>query len=255
MKHIALFSLAALLIIGCKPDSYVPKSDLEVSNLKGRVQKIEKTVHKAGEKSKCPCNGLDENKQTFFTYNESGNLTESTKLDEDGNIVLISKYIYDRDGVCSEIDNYLPGDIPGGKEIYSIHGKKVTEVRVLDEEGNVENIHSYEYSGSDLTEGKTLNKDGDLLTTFLNVYRNGQLETHSEKNILQNITTTTSYKRNAADDISEYTVNLSTEATEYAFKLEYEYDPMGNWIKQTQFYNGEIAGIILRNITYYDSTN
>ncbi len=230
----------------------MPKSDLEASNLKGRIQKIERTVHKAGDKSKCPCNGLDENKQIFYTYNDKGNLTESAKLDEDGNVVLVSKYLYNRQDVCTEIDNYLQGDKPAGQEINTLRGKKVTEVSVLDEEGNTENVYKYGYSGSDLTEGKTLNKSGDLLSSFQNAYVNGQLETRTEKNILLNITTVTQYKRNEANDISEYTVTNSNENTGYVFKLEYEYDDKGNWTKQTQYYNGEIAGIVLRNITYYN---
>jgi hypothetical protein len=252
MKQIAFISLMVVIAVSCKSERYVPKSDLEDSNLKGRVQKIERTVHKAGDKSKCPCNGLDENKQIFYTYNDKGNLTESAKLDEDGNVVLVSKYLYNRQDVCTEIDNYLPGDKPSGKQKNTLSGKKIIEVRVLDEDGNVENVFKYGYSGSDLTEGKTLNKSGDLLSSFQNVYQTGQLETRTEKNILLDITTVTRYERNEANDISEYTVTNSNENTGYVFKLEYEYDDQGNWTKQTQFYNGEISGIILRNITYYN---
>jgi len=252
MKQIAFISLMVVIAVSCKSERYVPKSDLEDSNLKGRVQKIERTVHKAGDKSKCPCNGLDENKQIFYTYNDKGNLTESAKLDEDGNVVLVSKYLYNRQDVCTEIDNYLPGDKPSGKQKNTLSGKKIIEVRVLDEDGNVENVFKYGYSGSDLTEGKTLNKSGDLLSSFQNVYQTGQLETRTEKNILLDITAVTRYKRNEANDISEYTVTNSNENTGYVFKLEYEYDDKGNWTKQTQYYNGEISGIILRNITYYN---
>jgi hypothetical protein len=252
MKQTAFILFIAVFALSCNSERYMPKSDLEASNLKGRIQKIERTVHKAGDKSKCPCNGLDENKQIFYTYNDKGNLTESAKLDEDGNVVLVSKYLYNRQDVCTEIDNYLQGDKPAGQEINTLRGKKVTEVSVLDEEGNTENVYKYGYSGSDLTEGKTLNKSGDLLSSFQNAYVNGQLETRTEKNILLNITTVTQYKRNEANDISEYTVTNSNENTGYVFKLEYEYDDKGNWTKQTQYYNGEIAGIVLRNITYYN---
>jgi len=41
--------------------------------------------------------------------------------------------------------------------------------------------------------------------------------------------------------------------SEYKLTFDYEYDKEGNWIKKTQFYNGEIVVIIMRNITYYKS--
>jgi hypothetical protein len=252
MKQVVSISFIALLVFSCNTERYIPKTDLEASNLKGRVQKIEKTIHKVNDKSKCPCNGLDENKQTFYDYDDKGNLIATTKLDEDGNIVLVSKYVYNRNGICTETDKYLPGDKPAGKEINTLRGKKVTEVKVLDEDENVENIYRYGYSGSELTEGKTLNKTGDLLVSFRNIYRNGLLESRDEKNILQNLTTLTKYNYNSANDISEYTITRSNENTEYKFTLEYEYDNQGNWVKQTQYYDGEIAGIVLRNIMYYN---
>lgn len=252
MKQSAFILLMMVFTVSCNSDGYILKSDLEASNLKGTIVKIERTVHKTGAKSKCPCSGLDEDKQTVYTYNEKGNLTELKKLDEDGNIVHISRYSYNRQGVCTGIDNYLTGDKPAGKELNTLRGKKVTEVKVVDEGGDTESVYKYEYSGSDLTVGKTFNKSGDLLSSFQNAYVNGQLETRTEKNILLDITTVTQYKRNEANDISEYTVTNSNENTGYVFKLEYEYDDKGNWTKQTQYYNGEIAGIVLRNITYYN---
>jgi hypothetical protein len=238
-------------MISCKSERYIPKTDLEASNLKGSVWKIEKTIFKAGEKSKCPCSGLNEDKQTFFTYDDKGNLTESTKVDEDGNIVLISRYLYSRQGVCKEKADYFPGDKPAGKEVNIVSRKKITEVRVFDEAGNIENISKYDYSGGELSEGKTFNKAGDLVSSVQYTYLNGELDTRTDKNILLNASTITRYKRNASNDISEYTVTNSVDNTEYKITMDYEYDNKGNWIKQTQLYNGEIGGIILRKITYY----
>jgi hypothetical protein len=251
MKRNAIIFLVFILAISCKSERYTPKSDLEASNLKGRVWKIEKTIFKATDKSKCPCSGLNEDKQTFYTYDEKGNLTESAKVDEDGNTVLISRYLYNRQGVCEEKADYFPGDKPAGKEVNLISRKKITEVRVLDEAGVIENISKYDYSGGELSEGKTFNKAGDLVSSFQYTYLNGQLDTRTDKNILLNASTITRYKRNTSNDISEYTVTNSADNTEYKITMEYEYDEQGNWIKQTQFYNGEIGGIILRNISYY----
>jgi hypothetical protein len=255
MKNFAFSLLVLIFAIACKSERYNPKSDLEASNLKGKVRKIEKTIFKASDKAKCPCSGLNEDKQTFFTYNDKGNMIESSKVDEDGNIVLISRYLYNRQGVCNEIADYLPGEKPAGKEVNIISGKKVTEVKVYDEGGNIENICKYVYSGNELSEGNTFNKAGDPVSTFQNVYLDGQVNTRIDKNILLNISTVTKYKRNACNDISEYTVTNSSDSTDYKITMEYEYDNQGNWIKQTQVYNGEIQGIILRNITYYTQEN
>jgi hypothetical protein len=255
MKKIVLISLVYIFAIACKSERYNPKSDLEASNLKGKVWKIEKTIFRASDKSKCPCSGLNEDKQTFYIYNDKGNLTESSKVDEDGNIVLVSKYLYNRHGVCNEIADYLPGEKPAGKEVNTITGKKVTEVKVYDEGGKIENTCKYTYSGNELSEGRTYNKAGDPVSSFQNVYLDGQVNTRTDRNILLNISKVTRYKRNTSNDISEYTVTNSSDSTDFKITMEYEYDNQGNWIKQTQVYNGEIQGIILRNITYYTQEN
>ncbi len=251
MKKNTFILLVFFFAISCKSERYTPKTDLEASNLKGRVWKIEKTIFKASDNSKCPCSGLNEDKQTFYTYDDKGNLTESVKVDEDGNTVLISRYLYNRKGVCKEKADYFPGDKPAGKEVNTLSRNKITEVRVFDAAGNIENTCKCNYSGSELSEGKTYNKAGDLVSSFQYTYLNGQLDSRTDKNILLNSSTVTRYKRNASNDISEYTVTNSVDNTEYKISMEYEYDEQGNWIKQTQLYNGEIGGIILRNITYY----
>jgi hypothetical protein len=255
MKKIALILLVIVFVISCKSERYTPITDLEASNLKGNVWKIEKTIFKAGDKSKCPCSGLNEDKQTFYTFDNKGNLTESSKVDEDGNIVLISRYLYNRRGVCREIADFLPGGKPAGKEVNIVSGEKVTEIKVYDEEGNIEKTCKYNYSGSELLEAKIFNKEGDLVSSFQNQYLNGQIETRTDRNILLNTSVITRYKRNASNDVSEYTVTNMPDNTAFKITMEYEYDDQGNWIKQTQVYNGEIEGIILRNITYYKQEN
>jgi hypothetical protein len=255
MKKIVFIFVVIIFVISCKSEIYSPKTDLEASNLKGRVWKIEKTIFKAGDKAKCPCSGLNEDKQTFYTFDDKGNLTESSKVDEDGNIVLISRYLYNRNGVCCEIADFLPGGTPAGKEVNIVSRKKVTEVRAYDEAGDIKNISKYVYSGSEISQGKTFNKAGDLVSSFQNIYKAGQLDSRSDRNILLSTSVVTRYKRNTSNDISEYTVTNSSDSIDYKITMEYEYDNQGNWVKQTQVYNGEIQGIILRNITYYNQEN
>jgi hypothetical protein len=86
-----------------------------------------------------------------------------------------------------------------------------------------------------------------------NEFLNGQLVSQTEKDSIGEVKTITRYKRNINNDIEEYLISVPKDNQEYIIKFEYEYDKEGNWVKQTQFYNGEIASIILRDITYFNS--
>ena len=252
MKQFACLLIITVLFFSCKSGKYNLQSDLNESNLKGKVWKIEKTIHKADAKVRCSCGEREECNQTRYVYNEKGNLVESATIEIDGKILITSRYIYNRDGACKEIDKYS-GEKLVGKEVNILQGDNLLEVRLFNESGINENVCKYEYSGDDVSDGTTYGAAGEIVSSFHNDYVNEQLDTQTEKDNRGNITVITKYKRNRNDDVIESILYNHKMNSEYKLTFDYEYDKAGNWIKKTQFYNGKIAGIIMRNITYYKS--
>ena len=176
---------------------------------------------------------------------------ESSEVDENGKLVLISKYIYNTHDVCTEIDNYY-GDKLIGKQINILQEGKVTRTKSFNPNGTIETICKYEYSGEELSGGTILNKAGEVVSSFHDEFLNGQLVSQTEKNSIGDISSVTKYKRNTCNDVIESIRSYPKDTNVYKPTFAYEYDKQGNWIQQTQLYNGEIAGIIVRTITYYN---
>jgi hypothetical protein len=250
MKQLAGLLTIAVIAFSFNSQTSNLKSDLEVSNVKGNVWKIQKTVHKV-EGAVCPGAEKSDCNKALYVYNKKGNLIESSEVDENGKIVLISKYVYSGDDVCSEINKYS-GNKLIEKQVNILQGGKVTETKVFNEDGTIENIYKYEYSGNELLSGTTLNQAGEVVSSFQNEFLNGQLCSQTERNDIGDISSVTKYKRNTYNDVIESKRSYPKDTSEYKPTFVYEYDNQGNWIQQTQLYNGEIAAIIVRNITYYN---
>jgi hypothetical protein len=252
LKQYAGFLMIICLLLSCNSEKANVKSDLVASNLKGKIWKIQRTIYKVGDKVKCPACQRDNDKNTFYVYDSDGQLTKCSEMDENGDTVIVSKYIYNDRGICSEIDKYA-GDKIVGKQVNLLEDGKVREVKEYNEEGTVENIYKYEYAGNDISAGIVLNKSGETVSSFNYEFLNGQICTQTEKNSTGDVWTVTKYKRNSNNDIIETIKSYAKDENEYKPTFEYEYDKQGNWVKQTQFYEGEIAGIVVRNITYYSN--
>jgi hypothetical protein len=252
LKQFAGLMMIVYLLLSCNSEKANVKSDLAASNLKGKIWKIQRTIYKVGDKVKCPACQRDNDKNTFYVYDAEGKLTKCSEMDENGDTVIVSRYIYNNEGVCSEIDKYS-GDKMVGKLINELQGSKVTEVKEFNEEGTIENVYKYEYDGNEISAGKVLNKSGEVESSFNYEFINGQISSQIDKNSNGDVWTITKYKRNSNNDIIETIKSYQKDASEYKPTFEYEYDNQGNWVKQTQFYEGEIAGIVVRNITYYNN--
>jgi hypothetical protein len=252
MRNLITIFLVAILILSCRSEKIALKSDLAISNLKGPVLKIEKTVHNATGKIVCPAAEKSECTNSIFIYNKEGNLTESSEIDENGKVMLLSKFDNDNTGACKEIKRFS-GDELKSREVNTFKDGLLSEVKVLDEGGKTDNIYQYEYTGTDLSGGKVLNSSGEVVSTFHNEYLNGQLRKQSSMDKQGNPSSITTFTRNDKNDVIEYLVTSPRENTEIKVINEYEYDDRDNWIKKTQKYEGEIVAIIIRNITYYNS--
>jgi len=255
MKHLAGLILVALFAFSCNNQnsdlSALRKSDLEESNLKGKVSKIQKTIHTVGDNCRCPAAEKDECSQASFMYNEKGYLIESCDIDNNGNIDFTYKYLYNKHDECLEIDKFS-GDQLMGKEVNILKEGRITEVKEFNEMGINEKIYKYEYLNNDVSGGKILNKSGDVVTSFQNEYKNGQLASQMEKDSIGDILSIVKYKWNTHNDKIETITTFPKAESEYQLTYDYEYDEAGNWVKQTLLFNGEVIKIVMREITYYD---
>jgi hypothetical protein len=250
LKQFAGLLMIIILIISCNTEKGTMKSDLEASNLKGKIWKIQRTVYKVGDKVKCPACQRDNDKNSFYVYDTEGKLIKCSEMDENGDTVLVSRYIYNDHGLFSEIERYSGGKMTG-RLVNLLQDTRVTEAKEYNEAGTIENVYKYEYAENELSGGKVLNNSGEVVNSFNYEYLNGQICSQIEKNSNGDIWNIARYKRNSNNDIIETTKTYPKDSAEYKPTFEYEYDDQGNWIKQTQFFKGQIAGIILRNITYY----
>ena len=246
------FLMCTALMFGCSSN----KNDLEESNLKGEIWKLKETSYEGEEKfGKYQIGDKNYWGHQFYVFNESGNLIESQHLDRKGKIERVSKYIYDDVGNCTEITTYEDDDVVQ-KQVNLIENDRTAEVQVFDKDGELTEKYQYNYSGSDISGGKIFNGNGGLKISFINELSSGYLNKQIVKDSLGEITSIRKYERNKEGDITEQTVEYPKNTTEYSYTFQYEYDDVGNWIKQFQFdKDGEIEEIIVRNIIYYNKTD
>ncbi len=249
MKKASILSVIALIVFSCNYEKLHIKSDLETANLKGNISEIDKTIHNTDSKCACPAGMKTECNKSKFVYDKNGNLAESYKIDENDSINERTEYIYNSKGVCTEMVTYN-GEKLVGKEVPVLTGVKSTGCKIYNENGTVDAACEYVYSGDEISEEKTINSKGEVVSLVQNEFLIGQLVSRTEKNGNGDIISITKFKRNTNNDIIENVIFISKDNKEYKISFEYEYDNAGNWIKQTKIYDGKIENIILRNIKY-----
>lgn len=252
MRQLIFLFLIVVFSFSCNSGRNGLRSDLEMANLKGRVWKIEKTVHDTKESCNCPASMRSDSKRSLIVYNENGFLAESSTIGDEGNVLVNSKYSYRKKGVCSEVVRFSGEKIIGKDEIIS-KGGKVVEVRVFNSDGYRERSYTLKYTEDLISEEQTLNDLGIPVSSVSSVYSEGQLVSQTEKDADGNVITVSRFKRNRNNDVTEYLIEFPNEKRESRFTFEYEYDEAGNWAKQTQFFEGNIMSVVLRNITYFNS--
>lgn len=240
--------MIAFIAFSCKSEQSQMKSDLALTNLKGSVWKIDKTIHETGHT--CGCVLKTDCNQSKYVYNEKGNLLTWYTIDEYGLINDSTNYNYNKLGVCSEIAMFIRNK-PVGKQIPVLQGEKITGYKIYNENGDLETTLNYVYSGDEIAEEKTLNEKSEVISSIQKEILNGKLVAQTEKDNNGNVIRTSKFKRNANNDIAECLTVIAKDNKEFKLTYEFEYDGAGNWIKQTQFYDGAIINISLRNIEYF----
>lgn len=250
MKKFAIIFAIIGFAFACNNETQLVKNDLQLANLKGNVWKIDRMVHNAKGQCVCPAAEKTDCNKSLFEYNKNGFLVQTSLIDEDGNVASTSKYIYNNKGLCSEVDKFA-GEKMTGKELPVFEKGLIGETKYVDGNNTHESTVNYIYNGNDLAEIRTLNSDGTVAEVAVNEYAGGKLVAQTKKDGNGKVISVTRYTRNQNNDITEYSITTSDTGREYKMTFDYEYDNAGNWIKQTQTYNGEVVNIITRNISYF----
>lgn len=251
MKNKIFYILTLTILISCSNS----KNDLDKSNLKGNVWKIQETSYEGEEKFGEYVVG-DKNYwgHSYYEFNKAGNITVSKKLDDDGEVISISKYTYDKSDNCILIVTYMDDELTH-KQVNVIDKNRIIEVKVFDKDEELESIYKYDYSGNDISGGGVFDKNGNITNTFTNELRNGLLTKQTENDSIGAIIRISRFNRNKNGDVIEQVIQYpkdTYEYNEYKYSFSYEYDEERNWIKQYQFdEDGQIEDIIIRNIVYF----
>lgn len=248
MKIKIFYILIFTILASCNS----PKNDLDESNLKGDVWKAQETSY-AGEEKYGEYVVGDKNYwgHSYNEFNKLGNLVDSKRFDDDGEITSYSKYKYDKDANCIEIETYVDGELTK-KQINKIDKNKIHEVKYFDKDGELESVYRYNYSAKNISDGIILDKNGTITNTFSNDFKNGFFYSQTFKDSIGAIIRHSTFKRNEYGDLIELLTSYPNDTSETKHLFSYDYDAEGNWIKQYQFdEDGKIEDIIIRNIVYY----
>lgn len=249
-KIITVFLVIATFFTSCG----FKKNDLEKSNLKCKIWKLEETKFEGKDKlGKYQIGNKKEYGHRFVMFNREGNIIENKLLyGKEEEILALEEYSYDNDGNCKEIVTYEENEVVQ-KQVNKIDNDKITEAQIFDKNGRPGNKYQYNFSGEDISGGKILTSDDKIIKTFKSEYINGLLVKHVEMDSNKEITKIETYKRNEKGDIIYQKVEYPKETVEYVNSFEFDYDEKGNWLKQYQIDKaGKIEEIIVRNIVYYD---
>jgi hypothetical protein len=250
MNKSVLLLTIAFIAFSCNQEQSSQKSDLASANLKGKVWKVSKTLNETGES--CGCVIKTDCNQSEFVYNEKGNLEVFYTVDENKVTNDSTVYKYNNRGICKGIDRYSLKKLIG-KEVQIVKNGRLTGYEIFDEKDVKVTTLNFVYTGDEITEEKTVDGNDKVTSQILKEYLNGQLVSQTEKDGDGKVKSISRYKRNTSNDVVECITTITKDNKDFKLTYEYEYDDAGNWVKQTQFYDGVIINIIIRNIEYFKS--
>lgn len=250
-QYIGLFLIAALAI-SCNSQ----KNSLDELNVKGKVWKIQETSFYGEEKfGKYQIGSRSYYGNNLSVFNEDGYIMEYHSLDKNGKTEELTKYTYNKENQCTEIDTYKESELKR-KIVNNYKDNKIKEVNVFSKNGVLDDVYIYEYNGKLLSGGKILDSERNLVNTFENEYKKDLLTSQTVKGIKGEIIRKVEYKRNSTNNVIESKTSYPKDSSEDKYTFDYEYDKKGNWIKQYQFNKeGKIEHIVIRNIVLYDDIN
>ena len=254
--------------------------NLDITNTKPSISKIEKSTYLSQDKSKFELNEsekyilknglaikgdyesaaseyLDAYKINFnFTY-KNDLITEINTISADGNDYI--KYFYNADKTISKIEVLSYGE----KMLYQVNqaNSKIT-IKLMNSQNEVTTIYDYTFSNGKITEKEVEFLDySSVENTNYSYTPKGKLtkQEYKKDNKLQKISTYTYNDKNDLEEVSilDYSDKTFMGAKKSSLKSEYIYDKFGNWIvrKTTSsgFLNNEKEQD-LRKLTYTNKT-
>jgi hypothetical protein len=251
MKRTAGLLMVAVVAISCNSK----RNSLEQSNIKGKVKKIQETSYYGeGKVGNYKLGNKSSDVNNLYLFDEKGNITEMQSLNYNGKPEQISKYLYNNNDDCIEINTYKEDKLVGRYES-KIEGGKVVEVKIFDENGNVNETYKYSYAGKQVSNIKIINKDGKPINSISYKSSHGVVDSQTRYDSTGKILMTYIYKWNKKNDLIESSFIYPNETEEHKTTYDYEYDKKSNWVKQFELDNtdkGEIDKIVIRNISYFD---
>jgi hypothetical protein len=97
--------------------------------------------------------------------------------------------------------------------------------------------------------------EGELLNKTVYENKDGKLVSQTETGKDGKVRSNARYIKNENNDNIEMLFSVAGDTSVYRVTYQYEYDAMGNWTKQTKYFKNEISSVVLRNITYYESSD
>ncbi|MBR1770216.1 MAG: hypothetical protein IJ748_07160 [Bacteroidales bacterium] len=275
-----IFLISVVSFFSC---SQKRETDLQKTGLKGNVKSIREITYAAFGTADTLIQGeiTDNlsNENTYTVYNPQGFITDVFKYDknniikykwkfyyDDGGEKQLSgkryealdmeedstAYVYDKKGNPVEyLYYYADGSLKF--KILSKFDKKgnLTEEKQLDEKNLVKQISKFKYSGGNLTEGRSYDKNSALQVKSVYTY-------DKQGNMLS---VTMSDGKNKPISRGEYSYNadgfVQTELlkrqgyTDLLLEYIYTIDSQGNWIQRIMLSDNEAFQITKREIEYY----
>lgn len=263
--YIYFFSL--LLIAMCVTSCSNKKTWTEANGMKGNIISFTDTTWYVTDKFGEVHREWIEN-YTKVELNEDGQIVTITKYDDDGDIQEKTIQEWKDKYTISSVTFYKEDGNTSSKEVYKYNGDKVSSVVIADYSDNSEENLSYEYEGDKLVKitGKKKGKTKTITFTYIG-------ENDSYKEVLVDYdgskTESTSYFDEDARKVKwlyggnkytyQYGKNGLLEKSTYANfvnTFEYKFDTKGNWIERIEREKWEnekvmIKSLVVRNIEYH----
>lgn len=279
MKNILSVFIITFLVLSCKGQnsSDQSKNDWTLNKLAGKVKKIKeimylgdglsKSIKEASETS------YNENgyiihayshgtfdkaaSTTSISYDRNNKIKEAKMFDPDNNEIMKVTYDYSKDG--KEIDTKVENksiNITYSEKVIKTYNNanQLVSTKTL-QDGKLRSIISIKDSANQkITEEKLLDSDGKLKSKTIKKFdkKNNLLEKSEYGGPdAKDLEFKVIFKYNERNHPVEVTKYNNDGSTEYKDSSEYVYDKIGNWIKRTDFSDGEIDTVTERKVEYY----
>lgn len=264
-------------MVGCARPAYVVRSDAKEGYIRGHIVQVRETyIDNPADVYALPDSLGPYDTYTIIDYNHAGNIIRHNSFAGPDSVHTIKEeYLYDTTGNRMERTiSYNPAKQSYDTTIY-IYDEQGRLVRHTDEIWGWHVDYLYDRHGYlKMQVDTTYNRERPLITRYRYNGR-GLLKTtksktgkriekhsyHPNGTIAEiRLRKTEIFRYNERGNLIEAISYITsrkpsgriTDKWPATITAEYEYDAHGNWVRRMQFYQGQIVGMSLREIIYYD---